>query len=73
MMNLILLIAIVSSTLLCLKNKMTADTRKLVKIVTYICWIMYLLPIFLHISFKLIAICIFIVIVYLIVRLLKRK
>lgn len=73
MMNLILLIAIVSSTLLCLKNKMTADTRTLVKIVAYICWIMYLLPIFLHISFKVMAICIFIEIVYLIVRLLKRK
>lgn len=36
MINLILLMAIISSALLCLKNKMTADTRKLVKIVAYI-------------------------------------
>lgn len=73
MMDLLLLIAIVSSIFLCFKSKMTTDTRCLVKRTAYISWLLYLLPIILHISYKLLIICILIIFIYLIARLLNHK
>lgn len=65
-MNLLLLIAILSSTYYLLRKN--SDKRRLEKRIAYVSWILYLLPMVLHLSVSLFVIFVLGALLYVIIK-----